>query len=159
MTRPKTVRFGKVFPHTSVIPKRATYIWKEVVPQKFWERQTRIAEWKREDAETLVRMLKPLEGQYVVLYGGGALMRDYHLARLDKVELDHPTYYGIYKPKDKYIVVAHLSKGKLKASTLSRDPFTPHLGSWKIAAIERSKYKRPKKKRKEREREAKKKTE
>ena len=135
---PKEKRF---FPYSNVMEKSVKYVWKEVVPKDFWNRQLNIAEWRKEDAEELCRMLKPLEGQYVILYGGNVFSSfpvEYWVCRLEKVKVDRPTYYDKpkpYKPKDKYIVVARLKADKKGSLPLNKKVFELHLGSWKIARI------------------------
>jgi hypothetical protein len=141
--RPQIRRGGarsRYFPYTRVFEKGRKYVAKDIVPDEFWKRQTDLTFWKKEDAEELVRRLKPLVGQYVILYGGSPnFTGEFWIAKLKKVEIDHPTFYDKpkpYKAKDKYIVTVLLKSGKpgYKLPNM-RETFDPRLGSWKIKQI------------------------
>jgi len=128
------------FPYGDVKEKDAKYKGKPIVPKEFWDRRVGMAEWKKEDAEKLYSELKPLEGQYVILYGGSMLpTNEFWVGKLEKVEMGHPTYYDKpepYQPKDKYVVRAYLRSGKLGTKLpTGQEEFEPLLGSWKIEQI------------------------
>ena len=128
------------FPYGDVKEKDAKYKGKAILPKEFWDKRESMAEWKKEDAEKLYCELKPFEGQYVILYGGGMMATgESWIGKLEKVELGHPTYYDKpqpYQAKDKYIVTVHLSTGKMGTKMPgSREEFEPRLGSWKIEQI------------------------
>jgi hypothetical protein len=114
-----------------------------VVPNDFYDKQIKMASWHKKDALALRRILMPLIGKRVVLYGGGGWSGEESIGILKKIDIHKPTYYSQpdnkpYTPKeDIYIVDATLHFADVKDTSLNRKSFTPHLGSWKIAKIEK----------------------
>lgn len=145
-------RVNKPFPHGDILPKNKELEFKiePIVPKEFWNKRKDLAEWGKREAQQLYRKLKPLEGQYVVLTGGGwSYPSPSYIVKLEKVEIDHPTYYRnnkTYKRKTRWIVIAHLRWGRLSSELSGRDSFpggdrvfSPRLGSWRIYKIEANK--------------------
>jgi len=140
-------RVNKPFPHGDKLPKDKKFKVVPIASEKFWSKQKNLAEWGRREAKQLYRRLKSLEGQYVMLTGGGwAYPSPGYIVKLEKAEINHPVYYDAnkpYKPKNRWVVIAHLRWGHLSSQLSGADHFpngervfSPHLGSWRIHKIE-----------------------
>lgn len=126
-----------------------------------WNKQTKMATWKKKDAEKVARQYKKFVGKKMVLYGGGGW--DFNLVTVKKVNVEPQDVFArkvkgewIHfkepkKSKTKYNVRAILRpEGESKQDNLFKEPiydkkgllkghkikdFEPHLGSWKLAKI------------------------
>jgi len=126
-----------------------------------WDKQKRMAEWTKRDAQAVARKLRPLVGKKVVLYGGGGFDED--LCRLENIEAEPLTLYAKsdigkpYKSKTRFRVKARLKtledwrkrtglfgelvksadvvNGKYVPPKYRESKFEPSLGSWKLARV------------------------
>jgi len=124
-----------------------------------WDKQKEMAQWTKKDARQVAKVLRPLVGKKVMLYGGGGRGGD--LCKLESIRTAGLTLYPEgrkpYKSKTKYKVEAKLKTlenwenktaffGELvKSADVVNDKyippkykettFDPSLGSWKLAEV------------------------
>lgn len=124
-----------------------------------WDKQKGMALWTKKDARQVAKILRPLVGKKVMLYGGGGFDED--LCKLENIGAEPVTLYPEgrkpYKSKTKYKVKAELKTlenwrdkthlfGELVRSAeykgdkyvppkYKEKRFTPSLGSWKLAEV------------------------
>lgn len=120
----------------------------QAVPIKLGKRGRKtMAGWTKKSAQRIAKDVRPLVGQDVVLYGGGGF--DSNIAELKSVKVEPVTLYGKIvkgkridykkpkKSKTEFIVKVELYDSEGKLPPYPSKTFSPHLGSWKIARIEK----------------------
>jgi len=114
-----------------------------IVPESLWDRQIRMAEWHRKDAQEIKRRLKPYIGKTVMLSGGGGFAGEVTAVKLGGVKVSKPTYYREgkypYKPKKDIwkvnVDLIEVPMGGAVPLPLGKKKFSPALGSWKLSGL------------------------